>query len=92
MPRSSRVFFAASIFEELPENWINIRYGGDEFISIGSCSDEVFIKDVITRLNNNLEKKVDELIALKNRLIAGGVILSAIFGFVWDWFKNIFGK
>jgi hypothetical protein len=41
---------------------------------------------------DKLENKVDELIAWKNRLIAGGVILSAIFGYVWDWFKNFFGR
>lgn len=41
---------------------------------------------------DNLEKKVDELIALKNKLIAGGVVLSAIFGFVWDFFKEFFGR
>lgn len=41
---------------------------------------------------DKLENKVDELIALKNKLIAGGVILSAIFGFIWDWFKNFFGR
>ena len=41
---------------------------------------------------DKLEEKVDELIALKNRLIAGGVVLSAIFGYVWDWFRNFFGR
>ena len=41
---------------------------------------------------DKLENKVDELIALKNKLIAGGVILSAIFGFIWDWFKSFFGR
>lgn len=41
---------------------------------------------------DKLETKVDELIALKNRIIAGGVILSAIFGYVWDWFKELFGR
>lgn len=39
-----------------------------------------------------LESKVDELIALKNKLIAGGVVLSAIFGYLWDFFKNIFNR
>ncbi len=39
---------------------------------------------------DKLEEKVDELIALKNKLIAGGIILSGFFGFVWDWFKNLF--
>lgn len=41
---------------------------------------------------DKLESKVDELIAMKNRLIAGGIVLSAIFGYVWDWFKNFFGR
>lgn len=39
-----------------------------------------------------LNKKVDELIAMKNRLIAGGVILSAIFGYIWDFCKNFFAN
>lgn len=41
---------------------------------------------------DKLENKVDELIALKNKLIAGGIVLSAIFGFIWDWFKNFFNR
>ena len=41
---------------------------------------------------DKLESKVDELIAMKNKLIAGGLVLSAIFGYLWDWFKNFFGK
>ena len=41
---------------------------------------------------DKLEEIVDELIALKNKLIAGGVVLSAIFGYIWDWFKNFFGR
>lgn len=43
-------------------------------------------KEDIEKLN----KKVDELLALKNKLIAAGVILSAIFGFIWDFVKNFF--
>lgn len=41
---------------------------------------------------DKLENKVDELIAMKNRLIAGGVILSAIFGLIWDFCKNLFSR
>ena len=41
---------------------------------------------------DKLESKVDELIALKNKIVAGGVILSAFFGFVWDWFKSFFAN
>jgi len=49
------------------------------------------LKDQGTKIDK-LEEKVDELIALKNKLIAGGVVLSAIFGYIWDWFKNFFGR
>lgn len=41
---------------------------------------------------DKLENKVDELIAWKNRLIAGWVILAAVFGFLWDWAKTFFGR
>lgn len=41
---------------------------------------------------DKLENKVDELIALKNKLIAGGVVLSALFGYLWDFFKNFFSR
>lgn len=41
---------------------------------------------------DKLENKVDELIALKNKLIAGGVVLSAIFGALFDWFKEMFHR
>lgn len=41
---------------------------------------------------DKLETKVDELIAMKNKLIAVGLILSAIFGFLWDWVKNFLGR
>ena len=47
---------------------------------------------LLEMLKDKLESKVDELIAMKNKLIAGGLVLSAIFGYVWDWFKNFFGK
>lgn len=49
----------------------------------------------IDKLENKfdqLDTKVDELIALKNKLIACGVVLSALFGFLWDWFKNFFNR
>lgn len=41
---------------------------------------------------DKLENKVDELIALKNRIIAAGIVLSAIFGAIWDWFKDLFNR
>ena len=48
--------------------------------------------DDLKESQEKLENKVDELIALKNKLIAGGVVLSAIFGYVWDLFKEFFGR
>jgi len=41
---------------------------------------------------NKLEEKVDELLELKNKLIAIGVVLSVIFGFIWDFVKNFFAN
>ena len=41
---------------------------------------------------NKLEEKVDELLELKNKLIAIGVVLSVIFGFIWDFVKNFFAS
>lgn len=52
-------------------------------------------KDEIEKLTKNvdkLEKKVDDLITFKNRLITIGVILSALFGFLWDFFKTFFSS
>lgn len=37
-----------------------------------------------------LEEKIDSLIAFKNRLIACGVLLSALFAYLWDFFKSLF--
>ena len=56
---------------------------------INEQSDKI---DDLKESQKKLEDKVDELIALKNKLIAGGVVLSAIFGYLWDFFKNFFGK
>ena len=41
---------------------------------------------------DKLENKVDELIALKNKIIAIGVFLSVLFGYIWDWFKDLFNR
>ena len=37
-----------------------------------------------------IEEKLDSLIAFKNRLIACGVLLSALFAYLWDFFKSLF--
>jgi len=45
----------AVIREVLPENWIGIRYGGDEFILIGVCDSEADMLDVEIRLQDSLK-------------------------------------
>jgi hypothetical protein len=49
------------------------------------------LNDQSTKIDK-LEAKVDELIALKNKLVASGLVLSAIFGYLWDLFQNLFSK
>ena len=49
--------------------------------------------DTITMIYNDLqEMKADikDLKNFKNRLIGGGIVLSAMFAFVFDCIKNIF--
>jgi len=45
----------AVIREILPENWIGIRYGGDEFILIGICDSEADMLDVEIKLQDALK-------------------------------------
>ncbi len=49
------------------------------------------IKDQGAKIDK-LEGKVDELIALKNRVMAVGVVFSVIFAYVFDWFRGFWGK
>lgn len=48
--------------------------------------------DDLKKSQEKLEEKVDELIALKNKVIAVGVFCSVIFAYIWDWCKNFFGR
>ena len=41
---------------------------------------------------DNLDKKVNELVDLKNRIIAIGLVLSAIFALIWDLLKSLFWR
>lgn len=49
---------ASSLLENIPEKWMGIRYGGDEFLTLGICDNEETAKKLLDKLNNYLEKQV----------------------------------
>ena len=67
---------ASSLLKEMPEGWVGIRYGGDEFISVGVCKSEKIVKDYIDRLNETLRKQVEGMHLAYPLTISCGYILS----------------
>jgi diguanylate cyclase (GGDEF)-like protein len=67
---------ASSLLKEMPQGWVGIRYGGDEFISVGECKDEKIVLDYIERLNETLRKVVDSMNLPYPLTISCGYILS----------------
>lgn len=49
---------SSSVMNVMPENWICIRYGGDEFIAIGECKDEKFLQKLKDKILKDLEQHV----------------------------------
>lgn len=49
---------ASSLLENIPESWIGIRYGGDEFLTLGVCDNEKKAHDLLEKINDYLEKQV----------------------------------
>ena len=49
---------SSALLQEMPKNWIGIRYGGDEFIALGVCNDEKVVQRYIKKLTDNLTKQV----------------------------------
>lgn len=49
---------SSAMMSNLPEKWISLRYGGDEFIAIGVCNDEKQVTDFIAKMNKHLEDNV----------------------------------
>lgn len=47
---------ADAIKMTLPEGWIAVRYGGDEFIMVGECKDEQEAEEIKEKLALNLEE------------------------------------
>ena len=48
---------AAAIKKSMPVGWIAVRYGGDEFIMVGECTDQEEADSIKERLVENLEKE-----------------------------------
>ena len=67
---------ASALLNEIPEKWVGIRYGGDEFIAVGECKNEEFVKDYIDRMNKNLKKQVDSMQLAYPLTISCGYILT----------------
>ena len=67
---------ASALLNEMPEKWVGIRYGGDEFIAVGECKNEAFVKDYIDRMNKNLKKQVDSMQLAYPLTISCGYILT----------------
>ena len=49
---------ASSLLDNIPESWIGIRYGGDEFLTLGVCDNEKKARDLLDKINDYLEKQV----------------------------------
>jgi diguanylate cyclase (GGDEF)-like protein len=67
---------ASSLLKEMPEGWVGIRYGGDEFIAVGECKSEKIVKNYIERLNETLRKEVEGMQLAYPLTISCGYILS----------------
>lgn len=67
---------SAALLSQLPDNWIAIRYGGDEFIALGVSSDENLINDFVYRMNENLKKQVESMQLSYPLTISCGYILT----------------
>ena len=67
---------ASALLNEMPEKWVGIRYGGDEFIAVGECKTEKFVQNYIDRLNKNLKDQVDAMKLSYPLTISCGYILT----------------
>ena len=67
---------ASNLLKEMPESWVGIRYGGDEFIAVGECDSETFVEDYIERLNSSLKNEVDSMQLAYPLTISCGYILT----------------
>ena len=67
---------ASALLNEMPEKWVGIRYGGDEFIAVGECKDEKIVTDYMDRLNKRLAEQVASMQLAYPLTISCGYILT----------------
>lgn len=52
---------ASSILKTIPSDWICIRYGGDEFITLGVCDCREYAETLIDKINEELSNQVKNM-------------------------------
>lgn len=67
---------AAKVLELMPKGWVAIRYGGDEFIAVGECTDENDVMAYEECLTKELENEVEGMQLAYPLTISTGHILS----------------
>lgn len=67
---------SSAMMSNLPEKWISIRYGGDEFIALGVCNNEKQVTDFIAKMNKHLEDNVATMQLSYPLTISSGYIMT----------------
>ncbi len=67
---------SGAMLKNMPENWVGIRYGGDEFIAVGECTTEKSVDELVDRIQETLRKEVEAMQLAYPLTISCGYILS----------------
>lgn len=68
----------ASVIQEcIPKEWMAVRYGGDEFIIIGVCEDELMLQYLCERMSSTAAKRGEELMLPYKLSASSGYMLSS---------------
>ena len=66
---------AEAIKKSLPRNWIAVRYGGDEFLMVGECSDTEEADEITENLRKELESLKDKRRLIFNLSVSTGSVV-----------------
>ncbi len=67
---------ASELMNEMPDQWVGIRYGGDEFIAVGECQDKAIVEAYIEKLTEKLKERVASMQLSYPLTISCGYIIS----------------
>lgn len=67
---------SSSILATIPDNWLAIRYGGDEFVILGKSDDKEYIEGIIASLNKNLKIQVRKMSLPYPLTVSAGYIIT----------------